>query len=381
VNARSAPEELACGSTARTSARTSAGPSAGPSAGASSGPRIVLASAGRRVYLVRWFHEALAALGGHGCVIATDADPWSPAAHAADLSVVVPPLTDPRYPEAMRTLVRDLRPDLLLSVNDYELEVLAAGLGAELSGLGTLVPSLAPEASAAVVDKFRMAQVLEHAGVRTPPTVLASDTAGVRALAAGARTLVVKHRCGSGSSGLRIVPGEQLEAALRDAARSLPPADAPERDRLVVQPAVEGDEYGIDLIGDLHGRGDCGVLARRKLRMRDGETYRAVSVPAEEFSAEALRLARVLRPTGPVDIDLIRLPDGTHSVIDVNPRFGGGYAFSHMAGADVPLHYAQQLTGAQVRQDCLSYAPGQVASKFVDIALTSPEPEAAVRRP
>lgn len=108
-----------------------------------------------------------------------------------------------------------------------------------------------------------------------------------------------------------------------------------------------------------------------------GETYRAVSVAREEFAGTAAALAEALRPTGPVDVDLIRTPDGRDSVIDVNPRFGGGYAFSHMAGADVPLHYVQALAGRTVREDCLSYAPGLVAAKFVDVALTLAEPDAA----
>ncbi|WP_029089321.1 ATP-grasp domain-containing protein [Brevibacterium album] len=293
---------------------------------------------------------------------------------------------------AMLDLVRTLRPHLLLSVNDFELDALAGGLGEEIRGLGTLVPGLTGSAAGAAMDKARMAGVLTAAGAPTPPTVLASDATGVRALARRWGRLVVKDRYGSGSSGLHIVSAADVDVAIGLSAQTLSTGSVRRAgaaggtgavrpleplERIVVQPAVGGQEYGLDLVGDLHGSGPCGVLARRKLLMREGETYRAVSVAREEFADTAAALAEALRPTGPVDVDLIRTPDGRDSVIDVNPRSGGGYAFSHMAGADVPLHYVQALAGRTVREDCLSYAPGLVAAKFVDVALTLAEPDAA----
>src|SRR5699024_8957741 len=79
-----------------------------------------------------------------------------------------------------------------------------------------------------------------------------------------------------------------------------------------------------------------GLLGRRKLSMRYGETSAAITVSTAPFAKIAGALNSILGIQATVDVDVIVAEDGQPRVIDINPRFGGGYPFNHIAGADVP---------------------------------------------
>lgn len=135
------------------------------------------------------------------------------------------------------------------------------------------------------------------------------------------RVWVVKDRQGSGSSGL------VLNASQEVAQRALRTED------VIVQPQVAAEEWNLDLF--FWGGGLVrGISAKRKLRMRAGETDAAQVVPAcgLPFDVEPVIDAfRGLDHLGNIDIDVFVGATGI-KVVDVNPRFGGGYAFSARAG-------------------------------------------------
>jgi carbamoyl-phosphate synthase large subunit len=142
----------------------------------------------------------------------------------------------------------------------------------------------------------------------------------------------------------------------------------------VVQPRLPGLEHGVDIVGDLHDAGALrAVLARRKVRMRAGETDKAISVDPAPFVANAERIARAAHLTGLVDVDMFLADGGEPSVIDINPRFGGGYPFVHLAGADVPRYYLSRALGLEIDEDWREYAPGVVSAKHESVRVTATE--------
>ncbi|PFG39101.1 carbamoyl-phosphate synthase large subunit [Georgenia soli] len=338
---------------------------------------VVIGSAGRRLYLIEWFRDALARLDVDGEVVATEHDPTSASFGFADRGVVMPAYSDAAYAPAMLDLFERARPALFVSVNDYELQLLSEGLADRLRATGCAVAGLSRAAQEQASDKYLMARLLGRAGVAVPRTELGSRWEALVAEDGAAGTqYVVKHRFGSGSSGLRLTDREGLAAAVDEASGSAtdihgrPALRA--RDAVVVQRRLMGQEFGVDGVFGLGRETGVlrGTLARRKMRMRSGETDKAVTVDPAPFAPVVARLGAALRPAGPVDLDLIRDRDGVLRVIDVNPRFGGGYPFMHVAGADAPTYLLAAALGRRADPALLRYQPGVVGAKYESIRRT-----------
>lgn len=334
---------------------------------------IVIGSAGRRLYLIRWFREAFKNLGVEGRVIVTEADTSSASFTAGDLGILMPKYSDPAYETALLDMVDKFKPAMFLSVNDWELAALGRGLGDKLRRRGVLVPGLPDQKIARVTDKFQLATTLGNAGIATPRTVLASDQEGLESLKLANSRLVVKHRCGSGSSGLNLVESSRLEETLKNSLEGLTgTVPGNPLDEIVVQPLIEGDEFGVDIVGSFskEPRRMFKVLVREKLRMRAGETDKAVTVAPEEFLKIGQDIGGLLDPTGLIDVDVLRDSQGQLNVIDINPRFGGGYPFVHLAGADVPKFYTSVLAGKTLDNSWASYESGVISAKFEETRVS-----------
>ena len=215
--------------------------------------RIVISSAGRRVYLVQWFQEALYEAGLVGEVIVIEHDPNAATAAAADSYRAIPAFTSPEYAPAMLDIIDELQPELFLSLNDHELTALSEGLADELRARGVVTPVLDEQSHRAVADKLAMSQVLQQAGICTPRTVLLSDVAAVQDLLCNTNNIVVKDRWGSGSSGLRRFTSAQACRWVEQRYHHATGAEAHRLDDIIVQPDVGGIEYGLDVITAVRG--------------------------------------------------------------------------------------------------------------------------------
>lgn len=322
--------------------------------------KIVIASAGRRAHYIEWFREGLRAQGMSGEVVAMEYRTTSPSLSLADRAVPTPAYNSQGYRDALRTWFDTERPELFLSLNDYELQILSEGLADELRGLGGAVLVLAKTPQSMVLDKYRMATALEDQGVPTPVTRLGSKHGDILDLAGPGDRFVVKHRFGSGSNGLRFATAADLDHAVAESAKTAlgedgrPAQNGP--DSVVVQPWLPGVEYGVDGVFAVDGSSRMlGVLARRKDQMRGGDTDIATTVCPDPFKAAIRGIGDLLRPTGAIDVDFRETSEGEPLVIDINPRLGGGYPFCHRAGADLPSALIRSAAGLDHSPSLLDY--------------------------
>jgi carbamoyl-phosphate synthase large subunit len=337
---------------------------------------VLLTCVGRRNYLVRFFQHAL---DGHGQVFAADASGDAAGMQEAQRAFLLPPLSHPRYLSHLLTLCTRNEVRLLVSLNDLELELLARHRD-EFEARGVTAVVSSPEVIRACFDKLETGRRLAGMGLKVPRT-WTSLTAAEAALASGELSfpVVVKPRWGSGSIGTSF-PGDLEELRLafplahRQVRRSiLAGASAADLESAVlVQQLIAGQEFGMDVVNDLSGA-FVTVLPRRKLSMRAGETDKAVTHEDERLVELGGRLSRGLRHVGGLDCDVIDSPEGLY-VLDLNPRFGGGYPFSHAAGANLPAALLAWARGQQPRPEWLQQRPGVTSAKYDTVVVASRPP-------
>lgn len=326
---------------------------------------VLLTCAGRRNLLVRCFKKAL---GSRSRVLACDSSGSAPALVEAHKHFVVPPMEHPEYFDSLVAICREERVRLLLSVHDLELPGLAANVQ-RFRNVGTRAVVSSPEIVAMCQDKWAAFQWLRAHGIGTPMTYL-SKTDVLAGLSAGevAFPLLIKPRWGTSSTGIERVENErELELACEWVLIQLQRSflwswyrNAPEQ-RLIFQQWIAGEEYGLDVVNDLQGR-YVATLARRKLVMRAGNTDRALSVADPKLDALGKTIGNRLQHIGPLDCDVM-VKDRECYVLDLNPRKGGGYPFSHLAGANLPAALMAWAANEPVDPAWLKSTPGILVSK------------------
>ncbi|WP_164745308.1 ATP-grasp domain-containing protein [Georgenia faecalis] len=288
---------------------------------------LLITAVGRRVYVIE---ELVAAARPDDIILVTDRDVTAPAMSVAGaLPVVAPPQGG--VDEWLLDLCQRMSVDAVLSLHDYE-AVAITRLAAKMAKTGTIF--IGPDETAAItlIDKIGLARHLEA----TAPDLAVSTWPAMAISEQSASGYVLKDRFGSASSGLTTAT-TSLEAAdlakARNATAAWHPHGGTAPTELVAQPMLAGTEYNVDLFIGNDGS-LAGHCVKRKRAMRGGETDSAeVLVHGVEALAEAAyRAIHGLRITGNVDVDILECNDGRLAVIDVNPRFGGGYAFSALAG-------------------------------------------------
>ncbi len=343
---------------------------------------VLLTCAGRRNYLVRYFRESL---GERGVVIAIDANSNAPALQVADRWFVLPPISDSTYMDRLLELCRKNEVRLVVPLNDLELPLLARERSRfERAGIVVLVSS--PEVIRRSFDKWEMAQFFTQNGIPVPRTFCSLSEVR-RATQAGMLhfPMVVKPRWGTASIGIHFPTDEtELEMAYQFTRKQVTRsaiAEASSEDIehcVIIQEYLTGCEYGLDVVNDLQGR-YVTTFIRKKLGMRAGETDRAITCADPELQALGATIGRCIGHIGNLDCDVIRGP-GTLGVLDINPRFGGGYPFVHVAGANLPSVLLAWVEGREIDSSWLKYLPGVTGAKYDHVAVVRNSSGACQRR-
>lgn len=336
---------------------------------------ILFSCAGRRAYLLKYFRAALDASGG-GKIFATDMSLAAPALAFADVPLQVPGVYADDYLTILEGICRKHAIDALISLNDLELPILAAARE-RFARAGTRLVVSEPRVIDICFDKFKTARFAESLGLKTPRTFVDLDEAkSALAREEVAFPLILKPRWGSGSIGIEMVRTldeltEIYGLVRRKVARSILSTASAKQEEILIQEAILDAEYGLDVMNDLDGN-HIAVSVKRKLAMRAGETDKAVTVDSPELREIGARIGRALKHVANLDCDVLER-DGRYYVLELNPRFGGGYPFSQEAGANLPGAILKWLRGEKVTEAELTPDYGRAFAKC-DVLVNTPPP-------
>ena len=304
--------------------------------------RILLSSVGRRGYLVKYFKQAL---GKGGQVWGADSSQYTPAFKYCDNTLLLSEVHEAGYSDEIITVCKKNKIDIVIPLIDTELEVLAKQRQ-KFYDEGILLVVSPPKTIEISFDKFQTYQFCIDNGIAVPKTFIKIESA-LQALSAGLLNwpVLVKPRKGSASLGIISCQNQsQLQFAYENCPEPL------------IQEYIKSEEYGYDIFCDFDFK-PINVFCKKKILMRAGETDKALSINDPLLVDFGLKVANNLQIFGPADLDVLLDKDGP-KLIEINPRFGGGYPCSHLAGADFPAKLIAIRNNKKLKPDIGSYPSG-----------------------
>lgn len=298
---------------------------------------ILFTCAGRRTYLLKYFRENLSE---DDKIVATDMQLSAPALQAADRKLQVPAVYDPDYINITLRICKEYKIDALFSLNDLELPILAENKD-RFEKIGVKVVVSDPKVIDIAFDKYKTAKWVESIGLLAPKTFVRLEDVK-KALSTGEVEfpLFMKPRWGSGSIGLESISDmDELDTyyrlLMKKIKRTILAKASVGDEYIMIQEKLTGSEYGLDVMNDLYGK-NVGVSVKQKLAMRSGETDKAITVDLPVVREIGYRIGQALGHIGNLDVDVMQRADGAYCVLELNPRFGGGFPFSYEAGVNFP---------------------------------------------
>lgn len=315
---------------------------------------ILILSAGTRNKIVQYFVKTL---NGTGKVIATDMSNLAPAIYEADKYYIVPKMTAPEYLDVVLDICKKEEITGVLSLIDPELSLLAENRE-KFEAIGTTVIGSSYALCEMSLDKFQMYSWLETHGYRCAKSYMDKD-AFFADVDAGVITypVFVKPARGSASISIsKVYDRETVELLFAH------------EDGLMIQEFLDGQEIGADVYIDMVSHDVVSIFTKKKLKMRAGETDKAVSFQDEKLFALIEQFVKDAGYSGQIDIDIFDV-NGEYYISEVNPRFGGGYPHAFESGADHMKLIVNNLEGKA--NECVigQYENGTYMMKYNEMMM------------
>lgn len=315
---------------------------------------ILILSVGTRNKIVRYFANTLK---GIGRVIATDMSELAPAIYEADRYCIVPRMTAPEYLDVVLDICRKEEITGVLSLIDPELSILAKNRD-KFETIGTTVIGSSYALCEMSLDKFQMYNWLKTHGYRCAKSYMDKE-AFFADVDAGEITypVFVKPARGSASSSIsKVYDRETVELLFAH------------EDGLMIQEFLDGQEIGADVYIDMVSHDVVSIFTKKKLKMRAGETDKAVSFKDEKLLTLVERFVKDAGYSGQIDIDIFDV-NGEYYISEVNPRFGGGYPHAYECGADHMKLIVNNLEGNANACTIGKYKDGVYMMKYNEVMV------------
>lgn len=316
---------------------------------------ILILSCGTRNKIVQYFRETVKEYGGK--VIATDCSKLAPALYEADKYYIVRRIDEYGYLEQISDICKKEKIGGVLSLIDPELSLLAEHLEV-FKRIGTNVIGSSYDLCERSLDKYKMYVWLTKHNYNCAQSYL--DKAQFFIATDGGLIkypVFVKPAKGSASINISL-------AYNRDAVEML----TTHENDLMIQEYLDGQEIGADVYIDMLSGEVVSIFTKKKLKMRAGETDKAVSFKDENLFNYIEKFVVDAGFKGPIDIDIFDV-GGKYYISEVNPRFGGGYPHAHECGCNHMKLIMENLQGRKNVRDIGKYNEDIYMMKYNEIGI------------
>lgn len=319
---------------------------------------ILILNAGTRNVLVQNFKQTI----HKQCnIIVTDSYRLAPALYDADKCYVTKRWDEDGYWDEIKQICIKENVGLILSLVDPELELLASQKKTfEQMGI---IPNIADEKTVkATYDKMETQKFLKKNHYNSIASYVDYDSAEKSIIENKISfPLIVKPRKGSGSVGVEIVNNiNQLKQLCE------------QNDDVIIQEYIDGQELGVDVYVDLLSNQVVSIFAKKKIKMRAGETDKSVSYKDEKLFQLISDFTKKFGLMGVNDIDVFE-KDGEYYISEINPRFGGGYIHAYAAGVDFPQLLLNNMNGVVNEKRIGDYKENLYMMKYFSMKIADEE--------
>ena len=315
---------------------------------------ILILSCGTRNKVVQYFRENL---NGSGKVVATDCSNLAPALYEADVHYIVPRMVDDGYIDVIFDICKKEQIDGVLSLIDPELSLLAENT-AKFAELGVTVIGSGYDLCEMSLDKYEMYRWLRDHGYKCGRSYM-DKAEFYRDLDAGLIDFPVFVKPARGSASIsisKVHDREELEFLLS------------REEGLMIQQFLNGQEIGADVYIDMVSGEVVSIFTKKKLKMRAGETDKALSFRDDKLFALIRKFAVEAGYRGQIDIDIFEI-NGEYYISEVNPRFGGGYPHAYESGANHMELVINNLKGIANTSRIGQYRDGTYMMKYNELTV------------
>ena len=315
---------------------------------------ILILSCGTRNKIIQYFKNELA---NEGMVLAADCSDLAPALYEADKYFIVPKIDDSRYLDIILSICRKNDVKAVLSLIDPELSLLAKNKQTFLD-IGVLPIISDYKIVDMCFNKYKLYEYLVKNGFKSIKTYINKDEF-YRDIRKGKINypVIVKPINGSASINVnKVVSDEELEMLFK------------KYSNLMIQEYVDGIEYGADVYIDMISGEIVSIFTKKKIKMRAGETDKAVSIKDDKLFALIKQFVKRVGFRGIIDIDIFKV-NGEYCISEVNPRFGGGYPHAYECGINVPRMIINNIKGKINENVVGQYEDNIYMMKFNEIKI------------
>lgn len=315
---------------------------------------ILILAAGTRNKIVQYFKRAL---GSEGTVVAADASRLGPAIYDADKYYIVPEINEPGYIDIILDICKKEKINGVFSLIDPELSLLAAN-AEKFRENGVTIIGSSYELCEMSLDKMKMYQWLSEHGYYCARSWMDKEEF-YKAVDAAEISYPVFVKPYRGSASLNISKAYDRETVDLLFAHE---------DDLMIQELMNGQEIGADVYIDMISGEVVSIFTKKKIKMRAGETDKAVSFKDPALFALIEQFVLEAGYRGQIDIDIFE-NDGKYFISEVNPRFGGGYPHAYECGVDHMKLILENLKGNPNPKQTGNYEEGVYMMKYNEVKI------------
>jgi carbamoyl-phosphate synthase large subunit len=280
---------------------------------------ILITSAGQRVSLVKFFKEELKAVLPNAKIIAVDANPkLAPACYIADFYEQIPKVSSPNYIKVLLEVCDKWLIKVIVPTIDTELLILSENKTLfEDKGISIVVSD-----ESFIIkcrDKRKTNLFFEENSIEIPNQMDKNSLT---------YPLFIKPYDGSLSKDIFLIKSEnELTLEMKN------------NPKFMFMEYINSDEFDEYTVDAYYGKDNlvkC-VIPRKRIFVRAGEVNKGVTIHNELVDLVKDKLNYIEGAIGCLTIQFFFNSKTKRIVgIEINPRFGGGYPLSYLAGGNFP---------------------------------------------